>query len=327
MNNIQELTSAEVKRIARDFGADIVGIGSIDRWKYIPETENPQVIMPHAKSVICIGFRVHRGALRGAEEGTYYSAYTLSGFDDVNKIIAPTVQRRLTSFIEDYGYEAVSVMYYSHNLGKNTGKPARRPDGTLKPRPEVFFNFRTGGVLCGVGEIGHSRMLLTPEFGPAQRVYFVITEAELKADPIISGICDNCMECVKHCPAKALQYQANDNIDIADVAAIKRSAIDAVKCRLAHVSGGLSPYATEEIRQYVENIIDGTDTHMADGLPRPPLDELEEKITAEVSYAANTKKLFGSPSGLCGDGCVRACLAHLDKAGRLNRKFRHSFGI
>lgn len=319
------LTAANVKQAALDFGADLVGIGSIDRWKDVPATENPKEIMPRAKSVICIGFRIHRGVLRGAEEGTYYSAYTLSGFDDINRIAAPMIQRRLTSFIENYGYEAVPVMYYSKSLGTNTGAAAQRADGSYKSAPEVFFNFRTGGVLCGVGEIGHSRMLLTPQFGPAQRVYFIVTEADLDADPIISGICDHCMECVRHCPAKALQLEASDSIDIPGVTTMRRSSLDTTKCRLAHVSGGLSPYAPQEIKQYVQNIVDGTDGHNADGTSYPTPQEIKKYVTDKVSYAANAQALFGSPSALCGDGCMRACLAHLDRIGHLSLKFRHPF--
>lgn len=325
MNTLSNLTSSEIKKSARYFGADLVGIGSIERWKDVPKSENPKEIMPHAKSVICIGFRIHRGTLRGAEEGTYYSAYTLSGFNDLNNVIAPMVQRRLTSFVEDYGYETVPIMYYSHNLGAGVGKSKQRSDGTSKTMPEVFFNFRTGGLLCGVGEIGHSRLLLTPQFGPAQRLYFIVTEAELNEDPIMSGICDHCMKCVKHCPAKALKYETTDNIDIPNVTTIKRSALDTIKCRLAHIGGGLSPYAPEEIKEYVQNIIDGNDTYTVNGLPKPTLDELKEKITDKVSYAVNAEKMFGCPSALCGEGCVRACLSHLDKADKLSLKFKHSF--
>ena len=85
---IENITSEDVKRAAYNFGADIVRIGSIDRWRDVPAHQNPKTIMPRAKSVICIGFRIHRGLLRGMEEGTYYSAYTLAGFDDINKIVA-----------------------------------------------------------------------------------------------------------------------------------------------------------------------------------------------------------------------------------------------
>lgn len=235
------------------------------------------------------------------------------------------VQRKVASFIENYGYETVPIMYYGKNLGSNIGDAAIREDGTLKPRPEIFFNFRTGGVLCGVGEIGHSRMLLTPEFGPAQRIYFLLTEAELKPDPIISGICDQCMECVRKCPAKALEYKANDNIDIQGVTTIRRSTLDELKCRLAHIAGGLSPYARDDVKRYVKNIVDGTQTHAADGSPRPTMEDIQKNVTDKVLYAANAQKIFGCPSALCGDGCVRACLAHLDEKGVLHPKFQHPF--
>lgn len=318
------LTAEMVKKAAFDFGADLVGIGSIDRWKDVPENENPLSIMPRAKSVICFGFRMHRGTLRGVEEGTYYSAYTFNSFSDVNNIFAPMLLRQLSSYIEDHGYEAVPIMYYAHNLARNSGEPALRADGSAKPRPDIFFNFRTGGVLCGVGEIGHSRVLLTPQFGPAQRIYFIVTEAELEPDPIITGICDHCMECVKQCPAKALCTQCNDNIVVPGVTTIHRSSLDTLKCRLAHISGGLSPFATEDVKQYVQNIVDGTETETADGSPRPDPSEVA-RITAQVSYAANAQKQFNAPSALCGDGCIRACLEHLEQEGKLTGKFRHPF--
>jgi len=325
MDDFPTLTAADVKKASLKIGADIVGIGPIDRWKDVPEAENPMAIMPRAKSVICIGFRIHRGTLRGAEEGTYFSAYTLSGFDDINRIVAPTAQRKLASFIEDYGYEAVPVMYYTKSLGANIGKPAVRPDGSLKPKPEINFNFRTGGVLCGVGEIGHSRMLLTPKFGPAQRIYFIITEAKLAADPIVRGICDGCMKCVKHCPANALKYEADDNIEIPNIVTIKRSSIDVIKCRLSHVAGGLSSYAPDDVAPYVKNIVNGTEYSAADGSPRPALEDIENKVQRNVPYAASALKIFNSPSALCSKGCVRACLAHLSAEGKLNLKFRHQF--
>lgn len=324
MYNYPKLTAEMVKKAAYDLGADLVGIGSIDRWKDVPENENPLSIMPRAKSVICFGFRMHRGTLRGVEEGTYFSAYTFNSFADVNNIFAPTLLRRLSSYIEDYGYEAIPIMYYAHNLAKNSGEPTLREDGTPKPRPDIFFNFRTGGVLCGVGEIGHSRVLLTPQFGPAQRIYFIVTEAELEPDPIITGICDHCMECVKHCPAKALCDRCNDNIDIPGITTIRRSSIDDIKCRLAHISGGLSPFAPEDVKQDVMNVVNGTDTECADGSPRPTAADIPS-YTARVSYAATAQNKFSMPSALCGDGCIRACLAHLEKEGKLTGKFHHPF--
>jgi ferredoxin len=319
------LTAGDVKKAAREYGADIVGIGSIDRWDNAPIENHPKSIMPRAQSVICIGFRIHRGSHRGVEEGTYYSSYTLTGYTDLNNIIAPVVQRRLASFVEDHGYEATTVMYHSGRLGNDVGQPALRPDGTAKPKPDIFFNFRIAGELCGAGQVGYSRMFLTPQFGPAQRIYFIITDAPLEADPLLTEpICDGCQECVRQCPANALFTAKRDDVD-AGVVKIKRSAIDVIKCSVAHSAGGLSPFAPEEVKQYALNIVNGTDTHTADGKPKPTREEITENITLKVSYAKNAKDSFHGPGVLCAEGCMRACLAHLEKSGRLTLKFHNSF--
>ena len=42
-----------------------------------------------------------------------------------------------------------------------------------------MVHLRIAGYLCGLGEIGYSKMLLTPEFGPRVRVGIIITEMEL----------------------------------------------------------------------------------------------------------------------------------------------------
>lgn len=324
MNQADKLAAKGLKEAARKFGADIVSIGGIARWKDIPKNQNPTTIMPRAKSVICIGFRVHRGLLRGAEEGTYYSAYTLAGFHDINRIIAPMVQRQLASFIEDWGYEAAPVMYYSHNIAgrHNTTMDA---DSKGEVRPDVFIDFRLAGALCGAGEIGHSRLLLTPEFGPAQRIYFIITEAELEEDPIVSGICDSCMECVRHCPAKALEYNSSDEIDLRETAFIKRSKLDVAKCTLAHVNGAASPFASKEVKAYAENVFGGTNGCTVNGEPYPTEQEIKENVSDKIDYVVNAKTNFSSPAALCGDGCIRACLAHLEKENKLSRKFYKTF--
>lgn len=321
------ITAEEIKHAAREYGADLVGIGSIDRWDCAPVENNPKSIMPRAKSVICIGFRVHRGSFRGVEENTYFSAYTLTGFSDINNYYAPTVQRKLASFIEDRGYETTPVMYNSGRLTTPQGKPGLYQDGTQKPRPDIFINHRVAGVLCGVGQIGLSRVLLTPEFGPAQRVFILITDAPLTPDPILEkSICDGCRECVRHCPAKAILGNENDDIDVPGVTSIKRFPLDEEKCKLAHDGGASSPFAPDEVKAYAKNIIDGTRTHTADGKPRPSMEEIAENVNNKVSYARNAKQFFHSPAALCaGEGCMRACLAHLEKRDRLTHKFQNAF--
>ena len=44
-----------------------------------------------------------------------------------------------------------------------------RPVAPGKACPDVMVHLRLAGYLCGLGEIGWSKMLLTPEFGPGIR--------------------------------------------------------------------------------------------------------------------------------------------------------------
>jgi ferredoxin len=320
------INSSELKTAAKNWGADIIRVGSIERWDSAPRENDPRAIMPNAKSVICIGFRIHRGSHRGIKEGTYYSSYTLTGFADLNSVIAPTVQRNVASFIEDYGYEATTVMYHANRFGAgeyHTGRPALNEDGTEKPRPDIYFDFRIGAVLCGVGQIGHNRLLLTPEFGPSERVYFVITDAPLTADPIIKEpICDNCMQCVKTCPAHALSSKNKDDIEIPGLIHISRSTLDVGKCSVAHW-GGLSPFASDEALKYSQNIVEGTDTHTADGNPRPAKDEIISFLEENITYTKCAYDFTYGPAVVCAE-CIRSCLAHLDRIGKLTKKAKCS---
>ena len=200
------ITSQDIKAAAKRMGADIVGIGSIDRWSTAPIQMDPKQIMPKAKSVIALGFRVLRGSLRGLEEGTYFSNYSAMGYGGITYLYMPMTVINLSKMIEDAGYEAVPMGHPSDwRAIDSTGylrENYSRPVAPGKAAPDVMISLRIAGFLCGLGEIGYSKMLLTPEFGPRLRVGIIITELELEPDPIMEPgtICNKCMACVRECP-------------------------------------------------------------------------------------------------------------------------------
>ena len=164
------ITSQDIKAAAKRMGADIVGIGSIDRWSTAPIQMDPKQIMPKAKSIIALGFRVLRGSLRGIEEGTYFSNYSAMGYGGITYLYMPMTVINLSKMIEDAGYEAVPMGHQSDwRAIDNSGylrENYSRPVAPGKAAPDVMVNLRIAGFLCGLGEIGYSKMLLTPEFGP-----------------------------------------------------------------------------------------------------------------------------------------------------------------
>jgi len=103
------LTAKKVKEYAKKCGADIVGIGSMDRFEGAPKEMDPRYIFPEAKAIIGFGFRIPRGCFRGIEEGTYFAAYPSMGYAGINLVYAPSVLREVVCMIENEGYEAVPI--------------------------------------------------------------------------------------------------------------------------------------------------------------------------------------------------------------------------
>ena len=83
------MTKEEVKALAMSLGADAVGIASMDRFEGAPKQMDPRYIMPEAKSMIVMLFRVMRGSLRGIEEGTFFSNYSAMGYGGITYLYMP----------------------------------------------------------------------------------------------------------------------------------------------------------------------------------------------------------------------------------------------
>ena len=69
------LTSEMIKEAALAAGADMCGIGSMDRFEGAPREMDPRYLFPEAKSVLGMVFRIPRGVQRGIEEGTQFYQY------------------------------------------------------------------------------------------------------------------------------------------------------------------------------------------------------------------------------------------------------------
>jgi epoxyqueuosine reductase QueG len=72
------------------------------------------------------------------------------------------------------------------------------------------FSHKLAAHLAGLGWIGKSALLITPEYGPRVRWGTVLTDAPLEAGTPMDDMCRDCNECVKECPAHAFTGQAFD---------------------------------------------------------------------------------------------------------------------
>jgi len=280
--------SIELKETALAAGADIVGIGSIDRFDHAPPGWHPRGIFSHTRSVIAMGCRMLRGALKAIEEGNYWQAYNCDSYQYLNEILAPHMLRKVVLFLEDRGYTAVPI----HNpFGFGAGRPVR-PGGT---KPDGGMSLRVAGCAAGLGELGRSKVFLSPQFGPRQRMFAVLTDAELAPDPLIEpgSICDNCGTCSRACPAGAIPAERTAEVRIGEHV-YTHGPLDCGKCHVIHAGWD---------RRYSPFLKDDSSPENQPG------------------YYKFLQRRFRHQS-ICGArGCVRACMDHLEKTERIEKQY------
>jgi len=195
------MTSQTLKEAARRFGADLVGIASIDALRDLPADENPHSIFPQARAVIVIGRKVLRGALRGIEQGTeFQNSFPTFGFMTHEDNVLAKTTYDVTVWVEAQGFEAVPLFAYD-GAGQSVGVPV----APGKPAPNVMLKYRIMAQAAGLGETGLHGLFLTPEFGPRQRFAMLLTDADIETDaPFKPRLCNDCGACVTGCPLGAL---------------------------------------------------------------------------------------------------------------------------
>ncbi len=301
----------DIKKLAKSLGADLVGIASMDRFDGAPKQMDPRYIMPEAKSCIVVGFRVLRGSLRGIEEGTFFSNYSSMGYGGITYIFMPTAVVNIARYIEDMGYEAFPMGHQSDwRAIDNEGRLRlgfSKPVEPGKPAPDIMVHLRLAAFAAGLGEIGWSKMLITPEFGPALRVGLILTELELEPDPIYDGpqLCNKCMACVKACPGNAISAVQSVKVTVAG-RELEWGEINLDACDVAF--RGAQELPEHHLKGYY---VKGSDrfkpNHISPFYSAPP-------------------KVYSAGKAVCGaGGCTRACIASLEARGVLTRKFKQKF--
>jgi len=310
MKGFAKMTKEEVKALAKSLGADLVGIASMDRFEGAPKQMDPRYIMPEAKSMIVMGFRVMRGSLRGIEEGTFFSNYSAMGYGGLTYLYIPMTVINLCKHIEDEGYEAIPIGHQSDWRGiDNEGdlkKDFSVPVAPGKPAPDIMIHLRIAAYLAGLGEIGYSKMLLTPEFGPRVRIGVVLTEMELEPDPIYDGpkLCNKCMACVRNCPGGCISETKTVKVTLAGHE-VEWGDIDTKKCDDTFY-GGMRTNNPDEGGEY-----DGR-KNIKRGWHTP--------------FFKRPRQLYTSGQAICGAmGCTRACMISLEARGVLKNTFKEPF--
>ena len=314
------LNAKEFKEFAIACGADIVAMGPVDRLEGAPRQMDARLLMPRAKTLIGFGFRHARGLFRGIEEGTFFASYASMGYASINKINHTLVAGQMMNHLEDRGYEAIPAYGLRANVmdaygltpSAQASMPNPKTSVPLKPGmppPDVFVSQRIAAMAAGLGEIGWSKMLLSKKFGPRQRTFVILTDAEFDCyDPVVKPgtICDRCKACVRACTGGCIPAEQSVRITLAGYD-VEWADIDFEKCRIFYRGGNpqYNPFnVNEEDRmEFPKEIFKET------GLTW-------HKLPPYYEYA---RPLEGA------SGCIRACMCHLEQTGRIENLFHNKF--
>ena len=213
----------------------------MDRYEGAPIQMDPRQIMPEARSMIVVAFRVMRGSLRGIEEGTFFSNYSAMGYGGITYLFMPLTVMNLCRYIEDHGYEAIPIGHQSDWRaidGKGNLKPNfSRPVAPGRANPDVMIHLRDRRVSCWPREIGYSKVFLTPQFGPDSAwALFSQRQSSSRIQSTTVKLCNRCMACVRECPGSAISATKTVKVELAGNL-VEWGELDCDACDLAFRGG------------------------------------------------------------------------------------------
>lgn len=299
------LTSEFIKEKAYEYGASVCGIGGLELFEGEDPQKDPRMILPSATCIIGFGFAVPRGFYRAMEEKRQFYTYMTEGVKYIDDELSEIFLCKIGRWIEDAGYDAClqrSVPNLRAKGDKSTNPEVvdtfelcSDPVEEGKPAPEVFIDFGKAAKACGIGERGLNGSILSKDYGPFMRYFFLLTDAPLETDePLTETLCDRCGACIRACPGNA----------------IDEKGLDTWQCAVTYRGAFRdNPFLTDAFLKddpRREEILDGRFRFDA--------------ITARELYPS-LKFLPPSHNGyaacVCGRRCDVACYRHLKEMGKI----------
>ncbi len=192
------MDAGTVKQLAKDLGADLVGIASAKMLNAFPPDplwpQTPERISPYIKSVIVIAKRIPVAAFRAKSNipVQYIDMLVLRKMDRISYALVEALERE--------GYPSFVTA-------------AQETDWNYKKASYGRLSTRHLGVEAGIGTLGLEVNILTPEYGPRIYLTGILTEHELEPDRIMTEqVCigESCSRCLYSCPSDAVKHWGID---------------------------------------------------------------------------------------------------------------------
>ena len=187
-----------LKKLAEEQGADLFGIADLTSVQEYICDQGGESLHQFSRA-ISVGIRLLDSVvdkLCHHEDPFVVYAYT-SLYTAVNARLND-ITLLAAKRLQDYGYHAFPV-------------PASHPfESSLLAG---VISHKLVAHLAGLGWIGKSCLLITPEYGPRVRFSTILTDAPLKAGAPIDDGCKDCIECIRICPVHAFTGKSFDPSD------------------------------------------------------------------------------------------------------------------
>lgn len=237
----REWMTDRIKEVTRFYGANLVGITKVDRkWIYSPYFERVtgnagQNDIDHRYAIV-MGIEMSWEEINTSpdKEASAATALAYSRMAELSSSLA--------KYIRALGYAAIPC-------GNDTAQSIPL------------------AIDAGLGELGRNGLMLSPEYGPRQRICKVFTDLPLIPDkPIDFGLqdfCENCHACAAACPVDAIRFEerTTERTSISNRSGIKRWPVDVARCYLFWQENGhdcsncvaACPWALHSHRDWLES--------------------------------------------------------------------------
>lgn len=182
-------------RLVRRLGGDLYGVADLSLAREAVLKQGGIDISEYPRA-ISIGIRLMDSIVDQLPEGRETRAvgvtYQTECYEYVNRRLND-IASRVASNLQNERYRALPV------------PASERIDDQ---RICAMFSHKLAAHLAGLGWIGRSCLLITPQFGPRVRWVSVLTDAPLPVGMPMGDACGFCRFCVDACPVKAITGRA-----------------------------------------------------------------------------------------------------------------------
>lgn len=175
--NIQDIEARGLRDLARKRGIELVGFTNLTHVEGIPSGHESTAVEIIRRYPWAIVLGVQLGKLGEITAGI-----------DVD-IYLERIALEMSADLEERGRRALII----------------HPEDEFDPvNRKGLLSLKMLAKQAGLGWLGRSLLIVSPEYGPIHRLIAVLTETELPTDDSIPNQCGDCTLCIENCPSGAL---------------------------------------------------------------------------------------------------------------------------